>query len=99
MFTKNGQRIQNLKREILFRGVSESTSTHFDTIPNGGAAAIANLETTQKIIANPNLLEQFKKDTELTKTATARAVAWLKDLRSEQEVQAASSQVWHSDWS
>lgn len=62
-------------------------------LPNGGAAGLANLETAQKIVASPTLLAQFKKDTQLSKQALVSAVAWLKDLRSTKEAEAAASKI------
>lgn len=54
---------------------------------------MAHLETAQKIVSSPTLMAQFKKDVELSKKATVRAVAWLKDLRTEKEAQDAAAKV------
>jgi Xaa-Pro aminopeptidase len=67
-------------------------SIHAD-VKNGGEAALANLETAQRIVASPTLLAQFKKDAELAKKSKVRAVAWLRDLRTEKEAQAAATSV------
>jgi len=93
LFTKQGQRIRELQKQISLRALAESTESIHAQLPNGGEAALANLETAQKIVANPSLLASFKKDAELSQKSLVRAVAWLKDLRSEKEAQAAASSI------
>ena len=93
LFSKQGKRLRELQREISLRAIAESTVSIHAVLPNGGAAGLANLETAQKIVASPTLLAQFKKDTQLSKQALVSAVAWLKDLRSTKEAEAAASKV------
>ena len=93
LFSKQGKRLRELQKEISLRTLAESTLSVHAVLPNGGAAGLANLETAQKIVASPTLLAQFKKDADVSKKALVSAVAWLKDIRSPKEAEAAAAKV------
>lgn len=82
-----------MQKEISLRALADATA-FTSTIPNnGGDAGLANLETAQLIVSSPKLLEQFKKDTELSKKALVGAVAWLKDIRNVKSAETAAAKV------
>lgn len=85
--------MREVQRDISLRALADASITFQGPVANGGDAALANLETAQKIVASPKLLEQFKKDTAVNKKAIVSAVAWLKDLRTPKEAEAAAAQV------
>lgn len=93
IFTKQAKGLREVQREISLRALSEAAINLQGPVANGGDAALANLETAQKIVATPKLLEQFKKDTEVNKKALSAAIAWLKDIRSLKEADAAAAKV------
>lgn len=93
LFSKQGKRLREVQKEISLRALADASITFQAPVANGGDAALANLETAQKIAASPKLLEQFKKDTEVNKKAITAAVAWLKDLRTPKEAESAAAQV------
>lgn len=93
LFSKQGARLRALQQEITLREMDKSLVSLHTVLANGGDAGLANLETAQKIVASPTLLAQLKKDTELSKKALVSAVAWLKDIRSVKDAQAAAAKV------
>lgn len=93
MFSKHGRKMVELQQQITLRTLSHEIVGVHATLPNGGEAGLAKLETAQKILASPALLAQFKKDAALSKKAQANAVAWLNDIRTEKEATEALSKV------
>lgn len=93
LFTKQGQKIRELQREISLRALVDSTTSTQVALANGGDEGLANLEAAQKIAASPSLLAQFKKDKEVAQKALVGAVAWLKDLRTAQDAEEAAAKV------
>jgi hypothetical protein len=91
LFSKQGKRLRQLQKEISLRALADGSVSIHTVLPNGGIAGLANLEITQKIVASPTLLAQFKQDTALSQKALASALAWLKDLRTTQDANAAAA--------